>query len=347
MMTSHEFEILLERYLQHQCSSEEEKLVEEWFEKLGNNKSVAILDQRKKLVKDRMRRQLQANIKDTAHKSARTRQYVLPQYYLKIAAGLLLLVLTIYFLPFDFSGIKEQISFEEKGTATELEVTNPERFSRIIDLSDGSRVTLQPGSELRILKPFGATREVHLLGEGFFEIKRDVHKPFLVYSKEIVTTVLGTSFRVKAYEADKQITVTVKTGSVSVSNQSADNKSQLPKEVILKRNQKAVYDRKENSIVTTLADNPEAVQPLITLNMQYKKEQVNNIFRDLEEGYGIDIAFDEKMLENCLLTTTLINENFYERIEIICKAIGAQYEVTDSGVIVKKNEPCTNSITLN
>lgn len=341
-MTPKEFEILLERYLQHQCSSEEEKLVEEWFKQLGNNNSVVILDQEKMVVKDRMLRRLQANIKSATNKPVRAKQYQLPKYYLKIAAGLLLLVLTIYFIPLDISGIKERISSGKKSTTTELQIANPEKFSRIVDLSDGSRVTLQPGSELRILKPFGTTREVHLVGEGFFEIKRDVNKPFLVYSKEIVTKVLGTSFRVKAYEADKQITVTVKTGSVSVSNQSADNKDHLPKEVILKRNQKAVYDRKENSIVTTLADHPEAVQPLVTLNMQYKKEHVSNIFHDLEEGYGIDIVFDEKLLENCLLTTTLVNENFYERIEIICKAIGAQYEVTDSGVIVKKNESCIN-----
>ena len=47
----------------------------------------------------------------------------------------------------------------------------------------------------------------------------------------------------------------------------------------------------------------------------------------LEENYGIDILYDEQALSTCSLTTSMSEEGLYERIEIICQAIGAQYEI--------------------
>jgi hypothetical protein len=61
--------------------------------------------------------------------------------------------------------------------------------------------------------------------------------------------------------------------------------------------------------------------------MQYDGTPVDKIFMVLEENYGIDIVFDEKVLSACSLTTSMAEEGLYERIEIICQAIGAEYEI--------------------
>jgi hypothetical protein len=68
--------------------------------------------------------------------------------------------------------------------------------------------------------------------------------------------------------------------------------------------------------------------------MSYDGTPVTKIFEVLEENYGIEIKYDQDILNGCSLTTTMAEEGFFERIEIICKAIDAQYEIIDSKVVV-------------
>ena len=60
---------------------------------------------------------------------------------------------------------------------------------------------------------------MYLNGEAFFEVVKNPKKPFLVFTKDIVTKVLGTSFTVKAFDGDKEVKVMVKTGKVNVIQQ--------------------------------------------------------------------------------------------------------------------------------
>ena len=90
-----------------------------------------------------------------------------------------------------------------------VEQTNNSNKPQIITLSDGSSVLLQPNSKLSYPKIFtGNERKVYLSGEGFFEISKNPKKPFFVYANEIVTKVVGTSFRVKAYSDQPDVEVT-------------------------------------------------------------------------------------------------------------------------------------------
>ena len=86
-------------------------------------------------------------------------------------------------------------------------------------------------------------REVHLEGEAFFEVAHDTLRPFFVYTGNITTKVLGTSFTVSARE--NVVFVEVKTGRVSVTQttqKSASPRHTLTEEIILTPNQKAVYN---------------------------------------------------------------------------------------------------------
>jgi ferric-dicitrate binding protein FerR (iron transport regulator) len=84
-------------------------------------------------------------------------------------------------------------------------------------LPDGSEVWLNAASTLSYPEKFGATREVLLQGEAFFKVSKDKSKPFIIRTGNFYTTVLGTSFNIKAYDADRQVRVSVATGKVAVS----------------------------------------------------------------------------------------------------------------------------------
>ncbi len=108
------------------------------------------------------------------------------------------------------------------------EVSNPAgKRSRII-LPDSSVVFLNAASKLHYLKAFNEdTREVLLDGEAFFEVVHDASRPFIVRSGVVSTTVLGTSFNVKAFRGDGRIAVTVQSGKVGVSMSSDGNQKFL------------------------------------------------------------------------------------------------------------------------
>ena len=88
-----------------------------------------------------------------------------------------------------------------------------EKEVRQIQLPDGSKVWLKPGTRFRFPAQFeGDTRNMRLDGEAFFEVATDSSKPFIIQSEFVEVTVLGTSFNFSADSA--RALLTVKTGKV-------------------------------------------------------------------------------------------------------------------------------------
>jgi len=203
---------------------------------------------------------------------------------------------------------------------------------------------LQPRSELTFHD--GMTEEervVFLDGEAFFEIERDASRPFVVYTKNLATKVLGTSFNVKAFQGEKNVTVEVKTGKVSVYAY-RDEQADLSKTdaVILTPNQKVVYDKEENRLSRMIVAKPQAiVAPEELKRMRFEAAPVNEIFQAIEKVYGVDLVYDEDSIASCTLTTSISDGDLFNRMDIICYAIGAHYEVRGDKVFIR-NASCNS-----
>lgn len=88
--------------------------------------------------------------------------------------------------------------------------------TRSITLPDGSKVTLNARSALK-LRFSAAARRVELLGgQAFFEVAPDAARPFEVAAVDIVTTALGTAFDVNLNLAEGGATVSVTQHAVRV-----------------------------------------------------------------------------------------------------------------------------------
>jgi hypothetical protein len=61
---------------------------------------------------------------------------------------------------------------------------------------------------------------------------------------------------------------------------------------------------------------------------------VSRVFKRLQELYGIPIVYDEEAVSSCSLFATMGNESFYQKLNIICKAINASYEKIDGNIVV-------------
>lgn len=89
----------------------------------------------------------------------------------------------------------------------------PRGYLYSLVLSDGSKVWLNADSKISYPVRFDKTeRKVTIEGEAFFEVVHNDKWPFVVYTGNTATKVLGTSFDIKAY--GNKIYTTLVTGSV-------------------------------------------------------------------------------------------------------------------------------------
>jgi len=238
------------------------------------------------------------------------------------------------------------VSYHELVSAVEVpltEQTNTTTAPILLTLPDRSTILLQPKSSVSYRKDFmqNALREVYLSGQAFFEVTKNRERPFVVYSNELVTKVLGTSFMIKAFEDARQVEVCVKSGKVSVFPRTDTEvcegiaKPELTGTIITP-NQKVLFSREQIQIHKGLVESPEilasAVLPAPLLKFQ--DMPVAALFSNIEETYGIDIVYDDRLFGECLLTASFTTESLYEKMDLICKGIEADFEVIDGRIAI-------------
>lgn len=85
-----------------------------------------------------------------------------------------------------------------------------------IRLDDGSEVSLNTDSTIRVTM-LKEERQIELLsGEAFFDVAKDANRPFTVATEEQQITVLGTAFNVRQREDENVLKVAVIEGRVAV-----------------------------------------------------------------------------------------------------------------------------------
>ncbi|MCX6217401.1 FecR family protein [Spirosoma sp.] len=218
-----------------------------------------------------------------------------------------------------------------------VETINDTQQPLRVVLNDSSEVLLSPKSQLRYPARFtGNSRTVYLTGEASFAVKHK-SQPFMVYTGEMVTKVLGTQFVVRAFDLDRNITVQVISGKVSVykakTKQSLDNKE--VRGLILYANQAALFEKTAGNLTKTLVANPSLLnKPEKEASFVYDEIPLPVILRELETSYGIPIQFDEQSFTSSRITATLSNESLYEKLDLLCKAASASYEITDGQIVI-------------
>ncbi len=223
-------------------------------------------------------------------------------------------------------------------------IENSTKEIRKLQLEDGSVVVLEPGASIHFPEHFASDRrEVYLNGDAFFEITKNPRRPFYVYNKQIVTHVLGTSFYVTTNPKTGQAEVSVKTGRVEVyenaSAEQSDNKKNVG--VILLPNQKANFNPDSREFVATLVDLPLIVQhpssetETVQVAANFNETPLRAIVPLLQKNFGIEILVENDDIYNCLFTGDIDQQDLYSRLNILCEAIGATYEVKGTRILIR------------
>lgn len=221
------------------------------------------------------------------------------------------------------------------------EIINEQRTPLRHELPDGSIVILSPASKISYASDYEKEKRiVYLDGKANFEVKKNPLKPFYVYANEIVTKVLGTQFEVNAFENNQNVVVKVLTGQVSVyqiNEYLEDQNLHLEKSgVLLTPNQQVVFVRESAQFNKNIVSMPSILESK-DLEFVYDEERVPRVLEDIEKAYGVDIVYNREILENCGITADLARESMYEKLDVVCKSIGASYEIVDAQVIINSS----------
>ncbi len=260
----------------------------------------------------------------------------------QVAVSLLLVAAGLGIWLWKWEKEREAAAVTIGSTGAMREEVNTSDSIRIIRLADGSVVSLGKDSKLVYPAAFeGKERVTQLVGEAFFEVKRDTERPFLIYANETVTKVLGTSFRIKAYVSAPNVIVSVVTGKVSVfgkKDYEENPKSPHLTGLVLTANQQAEFSRQELHFNKTLVEKPVIVESATRSSFEFDNTPLNEVFDVLQEAYAVEIIYDPELVKGRSMQVSLEDETFYEKLDVICKTMGMSYQIVDAHILIEKQD---------
>jgi len=338
-VTEAEFQQLLQRYLDNRCTPQERAAVERWYDHLEESEGLIVLSQNQEAIEDTIWQRLAPRLPSAASAAAVAQRpaawWQAPQ--LRWAAALLLFALGIGWL----WPVAQRALFSQNDVATAhgwTQQTNTTTAPRTLRLPDGSRVTLHPGSTLRYpIALAGPKREVYLIGEAYFQVSKNPTRPFLVLTNQVVTTVLGTSFRVKAPKGATRASVAVREGKVSVQARVGADLRATPTHpaaagVVLLPNQQVVYSAATRVLKKELVDKPAILVPQA---FSFEERPVTEVLAALQKAYGVDIVYERAKLAGCTISITFYDEPLFEKLGLLCKSLGASYSMNNEQIIIR------------
>lgn len=198
---------------------------------------------------------------------------------------------------------------------------------QIVHLDDGSEVRLAPRTTLEVLHDeTSEERRFRLQGDGFFEVAPGP-RPFRVVTSNAVTTVLGTTFGIRAGDGTDVLLVS---GRVSLASLEG-----IPDAIVLSPGEQGTL-RPDKRI-------PQ-VQPFDILDgfewtglLVFRNTPMQTVAERLSEVFDVPITVSEELREAPLTGTFESDRGSKVILEIIASALGATLtERPDGGIHVSR-----------
>lgn len=203
----------------------------------------------------------------------------------------------------------------------------PKGQARLLKLTDGSLVTLFPGSEIQVANDFNRQeRTVQLKGRAFFEVAPDAERPFYVRTAHLTTKVLGTAFDVNAGRQDVTSKITLLSGRVSVSYATKEIATLAP-------GQQVVFDSATHKWQVNHVNARDAMA-WTSGEFNYENATLQQVFRDIENWYDVSIQVSHSSITHKEITTNFKGLQLEQVLKMITKASGLRYTINGKQVLV-------------
>lgn len=208
-----------------------------------------------------------------------------------------------------------------------LDVPRGRQFA--LRLADGTQVWLNAASRLIFPAAFhGASREVTVQGEAFFEVAQQATQPFIVHAGKTTMKVLGTGFNVNAYSPD--LTATLSSGKLLV--------TAGQEQVVLQPDEQAVFNNASGSL------RKQPVEAHIFTawkdgDLFFEDATLADITASLARSYDYDFVFEDTDLKKMSFTIDIRRPAALQDVlnQITKSMQTVRFEVNGGTVHVKNN----------
>ena len=225
---------------------------------------------------------------------------------------------------------EKEISFEnsdvdQSAMPSVILMTTPRGKDYHLTLADGTRVWMNADSQLEFPEQFnGARRTVRLHGEAYFEVAKDRRHPFVVETDYLTTTVLGTSFNVRAYSQNDAVVALVE-GSVSVKS-GRENMLLKPGQLVQVANGKLKTENVNTYGYTQRKDG----------YFYFTDDTMRGIMAELGRWYNKTVVFEEASdMDIRLHFVADRTQSLPQIINSLCEMDGVDIELGSDEIVVK------------
>ncbi|MEQ9287334.1 MAG: FecR domain-containing protein [Cyclobacteriaceae bacterium] len=215
------------------------------------------------------------------------------------------------------------------GEVAMIEKTNPSGQKSTIHLKDGSRITLNSSSSVLYPENFAENERVIVLqGEAFFEVAKDSRRPFRVKTANTVTTALGTSFNINAFDGENEIKIGLATGKIEVKSTGLKTDQVFE----LTPGQGVVFSRKDSRMEQTTV-NIDQILAWTSKELIFDKEEFGKVIKRLERWYGVEISVEGTV--DGVFSASFKNQSLNAVLEGLSYSFMLDYQISDKKVTLK------------
>lgn len=339
MENKDEIRELIERYLNNQASLYERARIDSWIEndrqlnrwltcRIENSSSTLTPETRQRL-NDAMAEIMTDSIeKGTTssdiipdEKMSNRRKHDIRLWSIAASVTIIAILAGIVLFPHE----KEQ-----KYSQPLIVSTNAGERSRVT-LPDGSSLTLNHLSEIQYHYDESMKQRILALnGEAAFDVETDPEHPFIVTCDGLRIECRGTSFNVKGYPEENNVTVVLSDGVITASTNRQS--------ITMKPGNKVRYDKHSRNMHSTMVDASEYTD-WTNGGYRYNDDILDDILRSISRQYDVNISLLTPSLRNVRLSGSIGRKTLEETLGIIAAASDAKYMMESDSTICFYREP--------
>jgi transmembrane sensor len=315
---------LLAKYLSGEAAPEEAMAVDSWIQASAEN---SILFDQVSTAWDNASEEQKYHLPDKGKVLEELRRKLQPvtnsvypirnKHYWRNIAAVLLVLIGAASLGFLFRGkdthVKVAYVTRQTGTAIYRD-TLPDHS--VVAVNSHSAIKYAAGLREKV-------RAIHLTGEAWFDVTTDAAKPFIVSVGDIEIKVLGTAFNVKQDTA--AVEVVVKTGAVRMYRGDSG--------ITVKAGERGIYHTDKGVFAMGGSFQTNKIS-YGTRVFNFENASLKNIAAQLEKAYGITIVFENKKLENCMMSSSFENKSIKYIFEIISITLNVECRIESERVYI-------------
>jgi transmembrane sensor len=195
-----------------------------------------------------------------------------------------------------------------------------------VTLPDGTQVWLNAASSIRFPTAFsGSERRVTVSGEAYFEVAKNVEKPFVVQVQHSEVHVLGTHFNIMAYTEEDVMRATLLEGSIRFSSGGSSN--------ILKPGQQSQLMPDGH---VTIENNVNIEEVVAWKNgvFHFERADIESVMRQLSRWYDVEVVYQHSSLNGLFHADIPKNTNLSMALKALELTGKVHFQIEGKKVIV-------------